>query len=146
VLAALGTVLLLTAAVGWLYLVRIVVAGWPGPQLPNALPLDVLAGHDRIPVLVYVVTFAVVGAVIGRCLRRLGRGGASTLAVIALGVWVTLYLFDVLSVFTVRQIPFVSSLGEAFSLLPAYLGAALVALVGWLTGARKDVPDRGGSG
>jgi hypothetical protein len=124
-----GSLILVTAAVGWLYWLREFVADWPGPRLANALPLDALSLRDSVPTVVFIVVFAGVGALAGSGRRRLQIRRAWASLGLGLWVWVLLYCFDTISLFTVRQIPFVQALRQALPLLPIYLGA-LVATLG----------------
>jgi uncharacterized membrane protein AbrB (regulator of aidB expression) len=123
------------AAVGWLYWLRAIVAHWPGPKLGQALPLDALSSRDTVPLVVFVVVFALAGALIGRGVRRSRFRRVPGVLCVTLFVWVVLYGADTVSLFTVRQIPFLDSLRQALSLVPAYLAAALAGVAAALAGA-----------
>ena len=62
-------------ATGWLYWLRASVAGWPGPRVRDTLALDELPGHDSVPLVVYVLVFALAGLILGLVARaaRLDR-------------------------------------------------------------------------
>ena len=58
---AVAIALVTSLATGWLYLLRGGVAHWPGPRVADALPLDELPGHDRVPLILYVAAFSLAG-------------------------------------------------------------------------------------
>jgi len=130
VLAALGVLL---AATGWLYLLRPLVS-LPGPFVHDALPLDELSGHAKVPLLLYLAVWAVAAALLGAIARwaRLERLTAALLLAIGVGGWT--YLVDGTSILIVRQIPadsaFTAAAGEQIiflSLALAGAGGALLA-------------------
>ena len=86
---ALAIVLAISVATGWLYWVRAGVAHWPGPVVHDALPLDELPGHDRVPLAVYVAAFGVAGLALGLAARalRLDRLAAGLGLAAGTGVW-----------------------------------------------------------
>jgi lysylphosphatidylglycerol synthetase-like protein (DUF2156 family) len=122
---ALAIILATSIATGWLYWVRAGVAHWPGPIVHDALPLDELPGHDRVPLVVYVAAFGVAGAALGLAARalRLDRLAAGLGLAVGTGAW--LFVIDAVCLLIVRQ----ESLGEAFGaavgLQPIYLAATL---------------------
>ena len=63
--AALSVVL---GATGWLYLARPVVS-LPGPDVRDVLPLDELAGHARVPLLLYLAVWIPAAALLGLIAR-----------------------------------------------------------------------------
>ena len=117
------TLVVLLAAIGWLYWLRATVAGWPGPHLKNALPLDALAVHDSEPLLLYLVVFAIAGAFVAGSMRRARVDGVAGTVGIAVAVWVIMFIFDAISLFTVRQSAFVTALHVALTFEPGYLAA-----------------------
>jgi len=126
------TLLHVTAAIGWLYWVRATVAGLPGPKLGDALPLDVLASHDSVPVIIYVLVFALVGVLLGVAMHNLRLLPRRRAALLVAFVWIVLYIFDVISLFTVRQIPFLNAVGQAFSVESAYVAAVVAGIASFL--------------
>jgi hypothetical protein len=83
-------VVVVAAAIGWMYLLR--GAGllpW-GPAVPAALPLQQLAGSDAQPLLRVAAAWIPAGAVAALVLRRAGVGKVSRL--VLTGVLVTALL------------------------------------------------------
>ncbi len=138
---ALAIVLVTSAATGWLYWIRARVAGWPGPQVADALPLDELPGHDHVPLVVCVAVFAVAGLMLGLVARavRLDRLAAAWVLAGGTGIW--LLAVNTFSLFVVRQVPAAQALRAATALQPPYILAALAGAGGALIG-RSD--SRGG--
>jgi lysyl-tRNA synthetase class 2 len=112
-------VVAVTAAFGWLYWIRIDVAGWPGPQIA-ALPLDAL------------VTIVAAGAMCGLVARATGVGRLVAAAVLGVSAGGWTYVHVAASYYVVRQIPLSQALGEAASAPTIYLVASIVALAGAL--------------
>jgi lysylphosphatidylglycerol synthetase-like protein (DUF2156 family) len=133
---SLTSIVLLTAATGWLYWVRIDVAGWPGPTIA-ALPLDELAGHDRVPLVVVLAALALSSALAGLVARaaNLDRLVAATVMSVTTGAWS--YLHVAVSYYVVRQIALSQALGEARSSPLVYLAAGVAAMVGALLGRAR---------
>ena len=129
---ALAIVLATTAATGWLYWIRAPVAGWPGPRVPDALPLDELPGHDGVPLAAYALAFAVCGLLLGLAARmaRLDRLTAAWSLAAGTGGW--LLAVDAFSLFVVRQVPAAEALRAATRLQPIYIAAVLAGLGGAL--------------
>jgi lysyl-tRNA synthetase, class II len=134
VLVTLAVVAVTAVATGWLYWLRGVVANWPGPRVPDALALDELPGHDSVPLVVYVLVFALVGLVLGLVARaaRLDRLAAGLGLALGVGAW--LVVADAASLFLVRQNSMGSSFRAAAGLQPVYLAAALAGAGGALLG------------
>lgn len=134
---ALAIVLVTSVATGWLYWLRAGVAGWPGPRVADALPLDELPGHDSVPLAVYVAAFAVAGAMLGLVTKavRLDRLAAGISLAAGTGLW--LFLVDGFCLFVVRQVPAGQALRAAARLQPIYVAAALAGAAGALLGRRK---------
>jgi lysyl-tRNA synthetase, class II len=138
-LALAGAVMLVTAvATGWLYWVRAGVAHWPGPMARDALPLDELPGHDRVPLVIYVAAFGLVGAALGLVARalRLSRLAAGLSLAAGVGAW--LFVVDAVSEYIVRQDAFSAAFHAAAGLQTLYLAAALAGVGGALLG--RDAP------
>jgi lysylphosphatidylglycerol synthetase-like protein (DUF2156 family) len=135
-------VMLVTAmATGWLYWLRVRVAHWPGPRVRDALPLDELAGHDSVPLIVFAVAFGIAGAILGLVARaaRLDRLAAGLGLAAGVGAW--LFIADTSCLFFVRQVPMEPALRAAAGLQPVYLAAALAGACGALLG-RSTGPGR----
>src|SRR5271166_665085 len=99
IVIVLAIVVVTSLATGWLYLVRAGVAGWPGPQVADALPLDELPAHDHVPLIVYAGAFAIVGLMLGLVARavRLDRLTAGLSLAAGTGIW--LLFADAVSLF-----------------------------------------------
>jgi lysyl-tRNA synthetase, class II len=134
VVIVLATALVTSMATGWLYWVRAGVAHWPGPAVTDALPLDELPGHDRVPGIVYAAAFAVAGLMLGLVARaaRLDRLTAGLSLAAATGIW--LLLVDAFCILVVRQVPAGQALRAAARMQPVYLAAVLAGAGGALLG------------
>jgi len=121
-------------ATGCLYWIRAAVATWPGPRVADALPLDELPSHDSVPLVVYVVFFALAGGVLGLLARWTGLGRLTAGLGLALGTGLWTFGADALSLFIVRQIAFSAAAGAAARLQPVYLSALLAGACGVLLG------------
>ncbi len=132
----LAVLLVPAIATGWLYWLRARVAHWPGPQVRDALPLDELAGHDSVPLIVFVLVFGVAGVILGLVARaaRLDRLAAGLGLAVGVGAW--LYAADAICLFLVRQVPAGPAFRAAAGLQPVYLAAALAGVAGALLGRR----------
>ena len=121
-------------ATGWLYWLRASVAGWPGPRVRDTLALDELPGHDSVPLIAYVLVFALGGLLLGLVARacRLDRLAAGLGLAIGVGGW--LVVADAASLFLVRQTSMGSSFRAAAGLQPVYLAAVLAGAGGALLG------------
>jgi hypothetical protein len=84
-------VVCVTAAVGWLYLLRNLSALAVGPPVRGALPLERLAHHDAQPLARVLVAWLAAGAVAGSAVHALTRAGrARRVALAALVAFVVL--------------------------------------------------------
>ncbi len=130
----LAIILATSIATGWLYWVRAGVASWPGPVVHDALPLDELPGHDRVPLVVYVAAFGMAGAALGVVARalRLDRLAAGLGLAVGTGAW--LFVIDAVCLLIVRQESFGQGFRAAVGLQPIYLAAALSGAGGALLG------------
>jgi lysyl-tRNA synthetase, class II len=131
---ALAIVLITTLATGWLYWMRAAVAHWPGPMVRDALPLDELPGHDRVPLLACIAAFGVAAVGLGLAARalRLDRLAAGLSLAFGAGAW--LLGVNAASLFIVLQEPFSGALRAAAGVQPAYLEAAMAGVGGALLG------------
>jgi lysyl-tRNA synthetase, class II len=136
VLAGVGGLAVLVAATGWLYVLRPRFEA-PGPRVGDALPLDELARHSAVPLLVFVLVWAAAGLLLGLLARfaRLERlTGALALAGWA-GLWC--YLVTATSILIVRQVPADAAFDSASRLRAVFLPAVLAGLAGAVTGRRS---------
>ncbi len=138
----LAIIVVTSLATGWLYWLRAGVAGWPGPRVADALPLDELPGSDGVPLAIYFTVFAVAGVMLGLVARalRLNRLTAGLSLAAGTGLW--LLAVDMLCLFIVRQVPAGAALQAAVRLQPVYLAAALAGAGGALLG--RDARPGGG--
>jgi len=118
VLLPAAIILVTTLTTGWLYWVRGPVANWPGPKVADVLPLDELAGHDRVPLIVCIVAFGFAGVMLGLVGRALRLSRLSAGLSLALGVGGWLFAVDALSLFIVRQEPLAATLRPAAGVPP----------------------------
>jgi lysyl-tRNA synthetase, class II len=123
-----------TLTTGWLYWVRAAVAHWPGPVAQQVLPLDAMAGHDRVPLIVCILAFGLAGVLLGLVARLVGLTRLTAALSLAIGVGCWLFLVDALCLFIVRQEPLGAMFWAAARLQPIYLAAALAGCCGALLG------------
>ena len=131
---ALATILATSIATGWLYWIRAPVAYWPGPMVHDALALDELPGHDTVPQVIYVATFALAGLALGLTARALRFDRLAAGLGLAAGTGAWLFLIDAVSLLIVRQVSFWQAIRGAAGLQPIYLAAALSGAGGALLG------------
>ena len=131
---ALAIIALTTIAAGWLYWVRAGVAGWPGPLVKDALPLDELPHHDQVPLVVFLAVYAVAGTGLGLVARALRLNRMTAGLVLAAGTGVWLLMTDAFCLFVVRQGSAGTEFRAAVGLQPVYLAAALSGAAGALLG------------
>jgi lysylphosphatidylglycerol synthetase-like protein (DUF2156 family) len=114
-----------SVATGWLYWARPSLAGWPGPRVPDALPLDELAAHGTVPLLAYLLIVGCAAVLIGLAARglRIGRVAAGVGVAIGTGIW--MLLVDLVCLSVVRQVPLGIALPQAVGLQAVYLCATL---------------------
>lgn len=130
--AGAGALAVVLAATGWLYLVRPHVS-LPGPVVHDALPLDELSGHARVPLLLYLAVWIPAAVLLGLIARwaRAERLTAALLLAIGVGGWT--YFVNGMSILIVRQIPadvaFNAAATEQVVFLPLALAGAAGALL-----------------
>jgi hypothetical protein len=138
--AIIGVSLLTT---GCLYWARVAVAGWPGPRVADALPLDELPGHDSVPLVVYVFFALIAGVVLGMVARWAGLNRLTAGLALAVGTGVWTFALEAISLFIVRQVAFSQAAATAATVQPVYLSAVLVGGCGVLLGRmRRGRPSR----
>lgn len=130
------------SASGWLYL-----AGphlrMPGPRVADALPLDELAHHSAVPLLVFVAVWGTAGVALGYVAAAFGLGRLTAALLLGLFVGGWTYGTTAVSILAVRQIAADSAFRDAGSLDAVLLPAVLAALSGALVaraggGARRS--------
>jgi len=125
--AALGAAVVAATSIatGWLYWARASIAGWPGPRVPDALPLDELASHGTVPLLAYLLIVGCAAVLVGLAARglRIGRVAAGVGVAVGTGLW--MLLVDMVCLSVVRQVPFAIALPQAVGLQAVYLSATL---------------------
>ncbi len=136
VLLPAAIILITTLTTGWLYWVREPVASWPGPRAADVLPLDELAGHDRVPLIVCIMAFGLAGVTLGLVTRALRLSRLSAGLCLALGVGGWLFAVDAVSLFIVRQEPLSATLRPAAGVQAIYLAAVMAGAGGALLGHR----------
>jgi lysyl-tRNA synthetase, class II len=130
--AILAAFAVVVTATGWLYLVRPYVS-LPGPVIHDALPLDELSGHAKLPLLVYLAVWIPAAVLLGLIARwaRAERLTAALLLAIAVGGLT--YFVNGISILVVRQIPaevaFTAAASEQVIFLPLALAGAGGALL-----------------
>lgn len=131
--ASLAGLAVVLGATGWLYLARPAVS-LAGPDVHDVLPLDELAGHAKVPLLLYLAVWIPAAALLGLIARwaRAERLTAALLLAIGVGGWT--YLVNGVSILTVRQISadvaFTAAAKEQAIFLPLALAGAGGALLG----------------
>jgi len=122
-----GLAVLLSVS-GWLYLLG--RKGMPGPPVGDALPLDELARHSAVPLVVFVAAWSAASVILA-CVARLfplGRLAAALLLGLLVGSWT--YLTTAVSILTVRQIAAESAFRDAATLRAVLVPSLLAALAG----------------
>jgi lysyl-tRNA synthetase class 2 len=136
VAAVAASLAVVVTATGWLYLARPDLS-LPGPTVRDALPLDELSGHARVPLLLFVAVWVVAGALLG-LLARWARAERLTAALLlALGVGGWSYLVNGLSILVVRQVPGDAAFRAAAVEQAVFWPAALAGLGGGLLGRTR---------
>jgi lysyl-tRNA synthetase class 2 len=132
---ALVALLLPVAATGWLYLLRSRGTSLPGPRVSDALPLDELAGHGSVRVLLFAGVWSVAALSVGLLVRaaRVERLLSAWLFALVTGAF--LFAATGVSIFVVRQIPAGEAFKAAGRVEAVYLSAALAGLGGAALGA-----------
>lgn len=129
---ALGFSLLLAMplATGCLYWMRAPVARVPGPGVAEALELDSLAQHARVPLLAYLVVYGLVYSLVGLVARwtRLDRLRAALVMAVTTGLLT--FVLDAFSIYVVRQVGYGQAFAESAHAQPVYLNALLAGLAG----------------
>jgi lysyl-tRNA synthetase, class II len=134
VILATAIIVVTTLTTGCLYWVRAAVASWPGPKVREVLPLDLLAGHDRVPLVVCIVAFGLAGVALGLVTRALRLSRLAAGLSLALGVGAWLFATDAVCLFIVLQEPLPAALRAAAGLQPIYLAAVISGTCGALLG------------
>jgi lysyl-tRNA synthetase class 2 len=122
-------VAVLLAASGWLYIVG-PSSSVDGPRVGDALPLDELAKHSAVPLLVFLAVWGCAALTLGcvAWLLRLRRLVAALLLGLLVGAWS--YATTAVSILVVRQIDAESAFRDAATLRAVLVPAVLAALAG----------------
>jgi lysyl-tRNA synthetase class 2 len=133
---SLAALLVLFAAVGWLYLVRSKTGPLP-PAVPDALPLDELAQKAGVPLLIFAATWGVAALLLGSLARaaRLERLTAAIVLAVAVGAFELLAASVSLAV--VRQVSLHSAIAAAGAARAVSLPAIFAALGGAICGRKR---------
>src|SRR5438876_4928078 len=131
-------VLVVFAATGWLYLMRL----RGGPPVGDALPLDERSRHASASLGSFLVVWCTAGLLLGAYAQwaRIERTTAALL--LALGVGLLAYLQTSVALAIVRQVPLRDALDLASRRQAVYLPAALVAVVVAVLAPRRRVGRR----
>jgi lysyl-tRNA synthetase class 2 len=131
-------VLVVFAASGWLYLMRL----QGGPPVGDALPLDELSRHASVSLAWFLVVWGAAGLLLGTYAQwaRIERTTGALL--LGLGVGLLSYLQTSVAIAVVRQIPLRDALDLASRREAVYLPAALVAVVVAVLAPRRRVGRR----
>src|SRR5262249_10824424 len=130
--ALLASLTVLTAATGWLYLLRPV--GDFRPRIGDALPFDELARRDSTSLVLFVAVWLAAGLLLGLIAHALDVERLTAAVLLTLGVGLWGYLAVGVALLTVRQIQAHDAFAAAASLRAVYLPAALAGLGGALLG------------
>ena len=137
---ALLAFIVVVSAQGWLYELR--GSTLVGPRVRDALPLDELPRHDSVSLLLFVVVWALAGAVVGLLARRarVERLTAALLAAVATGFW--LFATTWVSLVVVRQVANRQAFHAAIHVPALYLAAGLIGLGCAVLGRTDSRPSR----
>jgi hypothetical protein len=122
--------LVLTAATGWLYLIRPEV-GAIRPSVPDALPLDELANRAGVSLVAFVAVWGSAALLLGLLARGARLERLTAALVLAVGVGSFEFLAAGVSISVVRQV----SLHDAFVAARDVRAVSLPALLAGLGGA-----------
>jgi lysyl-tRNA synthetase class 2 len=98
------------------------------------LPLQGLAGGATQPLLLFVLVWSAAGLALGAIARAVRLERLTAAIVLLFGVGLSLFAFDAISIFVVRQGPFARALDEAAHVRAMFLAAALAGGAGALLG------------
>jgi lysyl-tRNA synthetase class 2 len=121
---------------GWLYLLRGHVLSWPGPRLNEVLTLDVLPGHDGVPLIAYLLVTVASALLLGLAARLTRVEPVAAALTIATGVGLVTYLTSAVAWYVTKQVTFRQSLITAAGFKPVYVGAAIFGVGGALLARR----------
>ena len=139
-LVALPTALaVVLAATGWLYLVGPGLQ-LPGPKVGEALPLDELARHSSVPLLLFAGVWIAAALVLGYVARALELGRFVAALLLGLFVLAWGYTTTAVSILVVRQIAAESAFRDAATLRAVLAPAVLAALAGALLARGETMP------
>lgn len=121
---ALAAVVVVTGAVGLLYLIRPATSGWPGPVVGQALPLDELARHDGVRLFAFVLVWGAAALVLGALayIARIERLTAGLLGALLTGA--ILYASTGFSIYVAQQIQAGSAFDHAVRAPALYFAIA----------------------
>jgi lysyl-tRNA synthetase class 2 len=136
--AAAAGLTVLVAATGWLYVLRGHLTG-PGLRVGDALPLDELARHSAVSLLLFALVWCAAGLLLGLLARFAGLERLTSALALAVCVGLWGYLLTGVSILVVRQVPADAALEAASRLRAVYLPAVLAGLAGAVTGRRPRV-------
>lgn len=131
-------IILATVSSGWLYWLERPTSSWPGPRVTDALPLDELAGHANISLIVFAVVMTAAGILTAMFARLLKFDGFAIALSVGVGIGAWQYIASAVSIFVVRQVSVDASFDAARDLPPIYITAALFALAVGLFARRSS--------
>src|SRR2546430_4062998 len=134
--AGLAILLAPVLATGLLYLLRGPTGHFPGPRVPDALPLDALAAHGHVPLLVFAAVWIVTALLLGAGARALGLGRIAGALVLTMGIGVWLFVLNSFSIFVVDQVPVRHALAVATAGRAIYLAAGAAGAGGAILGRK----------
>jgi lysyl-tRNA synthetase class 2 len=130
-------ILVVSAALGTLYLVRGAIASWPGPRIADALPLDELPRHDAVNVLPYLLVWGLAAAFLGGLARWRGMGRLTAAIVLSAAVMTFLYFLTGLSLYIVQGLGRSAVLRAPAHVRAVYVPPALAGIAGAFLGRRR---------
>jgi hypothetical protein len=126
------------AGIGWLYLLRDVGALHAGPAVPEALPLQRLAGNDAQPLARLLVAWLPTGALAGLALRAIGLERRTARAALMLpACLILLAALGATADAVTANDPLRAHVSEQAHRPATWLAACLVALAVALPGRRR---------
>jgi hypothetical protein len=114
------------SATGLIYLLRPLRSG--APQIQDALPLDELAGHAQVDLLLFLAVWIMAGVVLCITIEATRTKVREALPVLAATLLLSSYMLAAVSIFVVRQIPPTNGLLTALATPTIYLATLLATL------------------
>lgn len=133
-----ATLLAVPLGTGCLYWLRALVTAVPSPSGEEALVLDTLAAHNRVPLLVYLLVFSAVFALVGLVARWARVDRLTAALVMAVTTGLVTFVIDGISIYVVRQVSYGQAFAQSSHVQAVYLNAIAAGVAGALLARRRS--------